>query len=94
MKMKNSLDIRQLKVPLILTIVFWVIAIAFWQSKGNIFFLFNFGYIGTSIGIGLGAYIILPKKKKHWGHPICAKDALKISFGFDFGNRELLNRKG
>jgi polyferredoxin len=23
---------------------------------------------------------------------VCAKDALKISFGFDFGNRELLNR--
>jgi polyferredoxin len=25
---------------------------------------------------------------------VCAQDALKISFGFDFGNRELLNRKG
>jgi polyferredoxin len=24
---------------------------------------------------------------------VCAHDALKISFGFDFGNRELLNRK-
>jgi formate hydrogenlyase subunit 6/NADH:ubiquinone oxidoreductase subunit I len=25
---------------------------------------------------------------------VCVQDALKISFGFDFGNRELLNRKG
>ena len=67
MKKKNNFDIRQLKVPLILLIVFWVIAIAFWQLKENIFFLFNFGYIGTSIGVGLGIYQILPKKKKHWG---------------------------
>ena len=67
MKKKNNFDIRQLKVPLILLIVFWVIAIIFWQLKGNIFFLFNFGYIGTSIGVGLGIYQILPKKKKHWG---------------------------
>jgi polyferredoxin len=67
MKKKNNFDIRQLKVPLILLIVFWVIAIIFWQLKENIFFLFNFGYIGTSIGVGLGVYQILPKKKKHWG---------------------------
>jgi len=56
MKKKNNFDIRQLKIPLTLLIVFWVIAIFFWQSKENIFFLFNFGYIGTSIGVGLGIY--------------------------------------
>ena len=67
MKKKNNFDIRQLKIPLTLLIVFWVIAIFFWQSKENIFFLFNFGYIGTSIGVGLGIYEFLPKKKKHWG---------------------------
>jgi ferredoxin-type protein NapH len=67
MKKKNNFDIRQLKIPLTLLIVFWVIAIFFWQSKGNVFFLFNFGYIGTSIGVGLGIYEFLPKKKKHWG---------------------------
>ena len=67
MKKNNNFDIQQLKVPLILLIVFWVIAIIFWQLKDNIFFLFNFGYIGTSIGVGLGIYQILPKKKKHWG---------------------------
>jgi ferredoxin-type protein NapH len=67
MKKDRNFDIRQLKVPLTLLIVFWVIAILFWQLKGNIFFLFNFGYIGTSIGVGLGFYEILPKKKKYWG---------------------------
>ena len=67
MKKNKSFNISKLKVPLILMIVFWVIAIAFWQLKENIFFLFNFGYIGTSIGIGLGVYEFLPKKKKLWG---------------------------
>lgn len=67
MRKNKSLDIGKLFVPLILLIVFWVIAIIFWQSKGDMFFLFNFGYIGTSIGVGLGVYQILPKKKKRWG---------------------------
>jgi len=67
MKKNKSLEIRQLIVPLTLLIVFWVIGMVFWQLKENIFFLFNFGYIGTSIGVGLGIYQILPKKKKHWG---------------------------
>jgi len=67
MKKKNNFDIRQLKIPLALMAVFWVIAIIFWQTQENIFFLFNFGYIGTSIGVGLGIYQILPKRNKHWG---------------------------
>ena len=67
MKKAINIDIRKLKVPLALLVVFWVIAIIFWQLKGNIFFLFNFGYIGTSIGLGLGIYQFLPKKKKRWG---------------------------
>ncbi len=65
--MNQGLEIRNFKVPLILLIVFWVIGIVFWLLKENIFFLFNFGYIGTSIGIGLGVYQVLPEKKKRWG---------------------------
>ena len=67
MKKSRDHDIRQFIVPLTLLIVFWAIAIGFWQLKENIFFLFNFGYIGTSIAVGLGIYQILPKKKKLWG---------------------------
>jgi len=44
-----------------------MIAIAFWQIKDNSFYLFNFGYIGTALGFGLGAYELLPKKKKRLG---------------------------
>ena len=54
-------------VPLILLIVFWAIAITLWQTRGNIFYLFNFGYIGTAVGVGTGLYILLPKRKKPSG---------------------------
>lgn len=56
-----------MRVPIILFIIFWAIAIALWQTKGNIFYLFNFGYIGTAVGVGIGLYVLLPQKKKPSG---------------------------
>jgi polyferredoxin len=52
------------KTPAILFFVFWTIAIVLWQTKGNLFYLFNFGYLGTALGIGLGLYAWLPRGKK------------------------------
>jgi ferredoxin-type protein NapH len=66
-KKKDGVQIKQLRVPFILLLVFGVIAVVFWQVKGNIFFLFNFGYIGLAIFIGLGLYAILPRAKKPIG---------------------------
>ena len=59
--------LRRLRIVIILFMVFWMIAILFWQIKGNIFFLFNFGYIGTAIAVGGGAYELLPRKRKPAG---------------------------
>ncbi len=56
-----------LRAPIIIFIVFWAIAVVLWQAKGNIFYLFNFGYIGTAVGLGIGLYILLPRKKKPSG---------------------------
>lgn len=63
----NQWKTNQMLVPLILLIVFWAIAITLWQTRGNIFYLFNFGYIGTAVGVGTGLYILLPKRKKPSG---------------------------
>ncbi len=63
---KESL-IKKLRIAIILFVVFWTIAILFWQLKGKIFYLFNFGYIGTAIAVGVGAYELLPRKKKPSG---------------------------
>jgi polyferredoxin len=38
-----------------------------WQTTGKIFYLFNFGYIGTSLGVGIGIYSALPRRLKPWG---------------------------
>ncbi len=59
--------LSKLRIPIILFVIFWMIAVLFWQLKGNIFFLFNFGYIGTAIAVGTGAYELLPRKKKPGG---------------------------
>jgi ferredoxin-type protein NapH len=59
--------LRQLRPALIISLVFWAIAVLFWRLKGNIFFLFNFGYIGTAVAVGLGAYRLLPSQKKPQG---------------------------
>ena len=58
---------KKLRVPLILLISFWTIAVILWQTTGKIFLLFNFGYIGTAVGVGVGLYTLLPRKNKSAG---------------------------
>lgn len=69
-KKKEGVQIKQLRVPFVLLLVFGVLAVVFWQVKGNIFFLFNFGYIGLAIFVGLGLYAILPRAKKPRGRRV------------------------
>jgi ferredoxin-type protein NapH len=64
---KQHVRLSALRTPLILVGVFWLIAIVFWKTIGDIFYLLNFGYIGTSLGVGLGVYALLPKGKKYQG---------------------------
>lgn len=64
MNRKNQFATKKLIVPGIIILVFWILAIALWQASGYIQPLILFGYIGTSLGVGLGLYAGLPKKKK------------------------------
>jgi ferredoxin-type protein NapH len=59
--------LKDLRTPIIIFIAFWAIAIVLWQTKGNIFYLFNFGYIGTAVGVGISLYVLLPRKQKPSG---------------------------
>ncbi|MCP5099972.1 MAG: 4Fe-4S binding protein [Chloroflexi bacterium] len=63
----KHLQWKKMGLPAIIMGVFWILAIAMWQSSGYIQALILFGYIGTSVGVGLGLYAILPKKKKPFG---------------------------
>lgn len=50
-------DLKKYSVPIVIFILFEAISIALWQTKDNIFYLFNFSYIGISIAIGIILFI-------------------------------------
>ena len=70
MKSDDRFNFAKLTQPVILMAFFWVIAVVLWQIKDNIFLLFNFLYLGTAIGVGVGLYMALPRRKKHWGRRV------------------------
>ncbi len=59
--------LKRLRTPAILMLIFWAVAIILWRRTGMIFFLFDLGYIGTSLGVGIGLYALLPRSKKPIG---------------------------
>lgn len=58
---------RRLLLPVIIFLAFWAVGAAGWRASGYLQPLLLFGYIGTALGLGLGLYATLPKKKKQWG---------------------------
>jgi len=67
---KERWNFAAFKTPAILMAVFWIIAIALWLTTGKIFYLGNFGYIGTALGLGMGIYSALPRRKRWIGRRI------------------------
>jgi polyferredoxin len=65
--MKSELVFKNLLVPVVVMLAFW--GVAFWgfTASGNTKPLITFGYIGASLGVGLGLYGTLPKKQKTLG---------------------------
>lgn len=57
-------------IPVIMMLAFLTLGTVMWRSSEEIMALFFFGYIGVSLGIGLGLYAALPKKKKPWGRRV------------------------
>ena len=56
--MKN----RKYLLPIIILAIFEAVAVTLWLTKDNIFYLFNFSYIGISISLGIFLFI---KKYKY-----------------------------
>ena len=44
--------------PLLLLIVFESVAVTLWLTKNDLFYLFNFSYIGLSVSLGVFLYIM------------------------------------
>ena len=49
-------------LPMIMLTIFETIAVTLWLTKDNLFYLFNFSYIGISISLGIFLFI---KKYKY-----------------------------
>ena len=49
--------IKKYLYPLIILIVFEAVAVTLWLTKDNLFYLFNFSYIGLSISLGMVLFI-------------------------------------
>ncbi len=45
-------ELKKFILPAMMWLIFEIIAITLWLTKKNIFYLFNFSYIGTSLAIG------------------------------------------
>lgn len=66
----TELTARKLILPGVIFLAFWVLAIVGWRVSGYLQPLLMFGYIGTALGVGLGLYATLPKKKKQRGRKL------------------------
>ncbi len=77
-----QLNRKALFVPGIVMLAFWSLGTLMWRSSGAIMALFFFGYIGTSVGVGLGLYAALPKKKKPLGRRLALLLVGSFLFGF------------
>jgi len=62
-----TLPWKKLLLPGLILLVFSTLGVVFWRSSGYLQPLFLFGYIGFSLGVGLGLYALLPKRKKPHG---------------------------
>jgi polyferredoxin len=58
---------KNLTVPAVVLLAFWALGLWGFIASGYPQPLIMFGYIGTSLGVGLGLYGTLPKKKKPAG---------------------------
>lgn len=67
MKNTEPFNLLKLKIPFFLMGFFWLTAVLIWKTTGKIFYLFNFGYLGSALGLGLGVNSALPHRKKLWG---------------------------
>lgn len=60
--MKQLQKIKKYRMAAVMWLFFEFIAITLWQTQHNLFYLFNFSYIGTSIALG---FLLFQLRYKH-----------------------------
>ena len=51
------MQIKKYLLPIIMLSIFETVAVVLWLTKDNLFYLFNFSYIGLSISLGIFLFI-------------------------------------
>ncbi len=62
----KRLKLSDFKLMFVMLGVFAAVAVGFWRAFGNIFYLYNFGIIGVSVGLGMGLWPLLGRERKPW----------------------------
>ena len=57
-------------LPAALAGLFYLIALWRYMATGKLFYLYNFGYLGTALGLGILLHTKLPKAHIQWGRRI------------------------
>ena len=87
--MTSEFNLKKMTVPVAVMLVFLILGVLMWRSTGFIQPLFFFGYIGASVGLGLGLYAGLPKRHKPKGRRL----ALILVGAFLFGFAAILGQE-
>ncbi len=56
MKGKNNSRMKKYLTPIVMLVIFEAVAVTLWLTLDNIFYLFNFSYIGISLALGLALF--------------------------------------
>ncbi len=66
----GKVRLKEIIAPIIITLSLYCTAVVLFIFTGYLFYLYNFLYIGTAIGVGIFLFAVLPKSKKHIGRKI------------------------
>ena len=56
-ELREVLSVKKYLLPVLMLAVFETVAVVLWLTKDNLFYLFNFSYIGMAISLGMFLYI-------------------------------------
>jgi polyferredoxin len=62
--MKNNQ--KKITLPIAIFLVFAIMAVWRYVATGNVFYLFNFGYLGITLSLGAWLSLALPRKYGNW----------------------------
>ncbi|HZW04021.1 MAG TPA: 4Fe-4S binding protein [Anaerolineaceae bacterium] len=82
MSIPLSFSFKKLIVPAVVALAFLTLGAVLWQVSGYWIPLALFGYIGVSLGLGLGLYAALPKGRKPLGRKLTLFLVGAFLFGF------------